>query len=334
MKHWLSMRGGSPDDLCALVDLAAALKAGGAGGRAAALRNRLLIMLFFNPSLRTRVSFEAAMGRFGGRTLALSMGQDVWGLECRDGVIMNGPAAEHLREAAPVLGSYGDFLGVRAFAGMKDVREDARDVLLHGFAELAGVPVISLESAMEHPCQGLADMLTMRERLGDPRGKRFVLTWAPHVKPLPMAVSHSATLAAAALGMEVIIAHPPGYDLLPEFLDPARQWCREQGTTLRVMHEQAEACREADVLYVKSWGASMLYGQEERQRESFREHQHWQVTPDLLGEKALLMHCLPVRRNLVISDDALDHPRCIIVRQAANRMWAQAAILTTLAERR
>lgn len=334
MKHWLSMRGGSTDDLRALADLAAALKAGGAGDRAAVLRNRLLIMLFFNPSLRTRVSFEAAMGRFGGRALALSVGQDVWGLEWRDGVIMNGPAAEHLREAAPVLGSYGDFLGVRAFAGMKDVREDARDALLHGFAELAGVPVISLESAMEHPCQGLADMLTMRERLGDPRGKRFVLTWAPHVKPLPMAVPHSALLAAAALGMEVIIAHPPGYDLLPEFLDPARQWCREQGTTLRVMNEQAAACRGADVLYVKSWGASMLYGQEERQRESLREHQHWQVTPNLLGEKALLMHCLPVRRNIVISDDALNHPRCIVVPQAANRMWTQAAILTTLAERR
>ena len=196
----------------------------------------------------------------------------------------------------------------------------------------ATVPVITMESAVEHPCQGLADWLTMREQLGQTRGRRFVLSWAPQVKGLPMAVPHSALLAAAAAGMQVTVAHPPGYELSESFMRLAARWCAAAGSELSVTHEQPAATRSADVLYVKSWGASRFYGRPEEQKASFAEHRAWMVGAGHLGPQTRLMHCLPVRRNVVIADAALDDARCVVVDQTENRLWAQAAILCRLLE--
>jgi N-acetylornithine carbamoyltransferase len=344
MRNWVSMLDHTPTDLAELVQIARQLKVGRCRERARALHEKILIMVFFNPSLRTRTSFEAAMLRFGGHAITLSVGGDTWNLEHRDGVVMDGDAAEHVREAAPVLSRYGDALAVRTFAGLRDARQDADDAVIRGFARHATVPLVNMESAVEHPCQGLADWMTLEEKLAGAggaspsgtvsslAGKRFVLTWAPHVKPLPMAVPHSALLAAAAAGMHVTVAHPPGYDLNPAIVDRARAWCRERDAEFRVTHEQREACRAADAVYVKSWGSGALYGQPALQRESFREHTGWCVDLPHLGRHAILMHCLPVRRNVVIADAALDDPRCAVVDQAENRLWTQAAILCRLME--
>jgi len=326
MRHWLSLAEHSPEELAGLVALARRLKRGDAAA-AEAIPGRVLVMVFFNPSLRTRTSFEAAMLRYSGHAICLSVGGDLWKLEHRDGVVMDGDAAEHVREAVPVLCRYGDALAVRTFAQMKDAAEDAADPILRAFARYATVPVINLESAAEHPCQGLADWMTIDEKLGGTRGRRFTLTWAPQVKPLPMAVPHSAALAAAAAGMHVTIAHPPGYELNAAVLDRAASWCSAAGTKFAVTHDQRSACREADAVYVKSWGSAKLYGDEAAQRESFKRHADWMVTPEHLAPRSILMHCLPVRRNVVIAGAALDDPRCVVVDQAENRLWTQAAIL-------
>jgi N-acetylornithine carbamoyltransferase len=339
MRHWLSALDYGPAELADLVASARRFKnaAGGAGAparqlpaEAAALRERILVMVFFNPSLRTRVSFEAAMLRCGGHAVCLNVGGDTWKLEHRDGQVMDGDFAEHVKEAAPVLSRYGDLLAVRTFAQLHDAEQDAADPLIRAFARHATVPLINMESAMEHPCQGLADWMTIAEQLGEVRGRRFVLTWAPHVKPLPLAVPHSALLFAAAAGMQVTVAHPPGYELNRTILDRARGWCESSGVTLAVTEEQKAACRQADVVYVKSWGSSTFYGDVEAQRDDFRRHADWTVDVGHLGRETKLMHCLPVRRNLVIADDALDDPRCVVVDQAENRMWTQAAIMSHL----
>lgn len=335
MRHWLSMLDWQPQELAGLVSLARELKAGRSRDVASVLRGRILGMVFFNPSLRTRASFEAAMLRFGGASITLNVGGDTWNLEHRDGVVMDGAAAEHIREAAPVLSRYCDVLGVRTFAGLKDAAEDAADGLIRAFGRFATVPVVSLESAVEHPCQGLADWMTIEEKLGTAAGRSFVLTWAPQVKATPRAVPHSAALAAAAAGMNLTIAHPEGYELDARILERAAGWCAARGARLEVMHDQMEACARADVLYVKSWGSPRLYGQPDEQRDSFRRLAHWMVdTRHLAHRHTILMHCLPVRRNVVISDAALDDPRCVVVDQAENRMWTQAAVLCKLLESR
>lgn len=331
MRHWLSLREHDPHELAALVTLARHIKSGRGQRHAEALRGRILGMVFFNPSLRTRTSFEAAMMRFGGHAISLHVGADTWGLEHRDGVVMDADRAEHVKEAAPVLSRYCDVLGVRTFATLRDAADDATDALLRAFARHATVPVVSLESATEHPCQGLADWLTMEEKLGGTRDRRFVLTWAPQVKATPMAVPHSAILAAAAAGMHVTVAHPPGYELNAAILDRAKSWCDAFGARFHATDDQRAACRGADAVYAKSWGSPAFYGQPDEQQRSFRALADWRVCGEHLAQPhTILMHCLPVRRNVVIDDAALDDPRCVVVDQAENRMWVQAAVLARL----
>jgi N-acetylornithine carbamoyltransferase len=332
MKHFLGLLDSSPAELDGLVAMARRLKARRTASTARVLAGRILGMIFFNPSLRTRASFEAAMLRFGGHAIALSPGGNTWKLEHRDGVVMNGDRAEHVREGAAVLGRYCDALGVRAFAHLADAAEDAEDAILQAFARHAGVPVVSMESAVEHPCQGLADMMTLVEKLEPARGKRFVLTWAPQVNALPMAVPHSAILAAAAAGMDVTICHPPGYELGTKYVEAACDWCNKAGAAFTITEDQPAACRQADAVYVKSWGSPMFYGQPDAQTADFHKHAAWMVGEQHLGPKTILMHCLPVRRNVVIADAALDDPRSVVVDQAENRLWAQAAVLCKLLE--
>ena len=328
MRHWLSMLEYEPAELATLVREARRFKRGEAS--ADRLRNRILTLVFFNPSLRTRTSFESAMLRYGGHSICLNVGGDTWKLEYRDGVVMDGAFSEHIRDAAPVLSRYGDMLAVRSFAALKDAAEDAEDLVIRAFGRFATVPLLNMESASEHPCQGLADWMTMDEQLNGTRGRRFVLTWAPHVKALPLAVPHSAALSAAAAGMHVTIAHPPGYELNAGIVDQVQSWCVAAGTEFNVTNEQQAACTAADVVYVKSWGSPELYGDADAQSTSFQQHADWTVGPRHLGPEAILMHCLPVRRNLVIADEALNDQRSVVVDQAENRMWTQAAVMNHL----
>ena len=326
--HLLSLRDVSAADWSWL--LAAAERMAGPRGRRTSTRpgplaGRRLGMLFFNPSLRTRTAFEVACYDLGAHAVSLQVGGNVWKLEHRDGVRMDGEAAEHVREAIPVLGRMVDGLGVRAFAGLTDAAEDARDPLLTAIANVSTVPVLNLESAMDHPHQGLADALTLRRHLGETKA-RVVIRWAPHIKPLPLAVPHAALLAFAREGHEVVLAHPDGYELDEGVMKAARAFAATSGGSVEVTHDRQAALRGARVVYGKSWGARAHYGNSAAAAEGFARHRDWMLTAADLGGAAF-MHCLPVRRGVVVEAAVLDSPASLVLDQAEARLDVQKATL-------
>jgi N-acetylornithine carbamoyltransferase len=291
----------------------------------AILDGRILGMLFFNPSLRTRVSFESAMLRSGGHAITIDVNTGSWQLEHAVGVRMDADRPEHIREAIPVLGGYLDALGVRCFA-TGDRHADEADGLLHSIRAHSSVPVISMESAREHPCQGLADMLTIRERFGDLSGRKICLSWAPHIKPLPLAVPHSVLLSAAASGCQLVVAHPPGFELHEHVVSEALALATESGAQISFSHDQAAACANAEVVYGKSWGsvASSEF------TPLANQHTDWMIDEKLLRYGSVasrFMHCLPVRRNVVVSDAVLDSALSLVIPQAHNRFHVQRSLL-------
>lgn len=315
----------------AVLALAARVKRGEIAG---GLERKVLAMVFLDPSLRTRTSFETGMFLHGGHAVVIEPGKGSWALETEDGAVMDRDTVEHVAEAARVLGRYADALAVRAFPRGADWAEAREDAVLRQFARYSEKPVINLESSRRHPCQELADAFTLREKLGHTRGKKFVLSWAWHPKALPTAVPVSAALAAARMGMDVTIAAPDGCDLDPEDLARIRQLCQQAGGSLDRSHDQASAIAGADVVYAKSWGPVSLYGQPEAQRPWFDGHRGWRLTADHVrttrGGKGIAMHCLPVRRNVEIDDAVLDGPNSVVVDQAENRLHVQRALLLTM----
>jgi N-acetylornithine carbamoyltransferase len=297
----------------------------GPDGRQPLLAGRRLGMLFFNPSLRTRTAFEVACFDLGAHAVSLQVGGNVWKLEHRDGVVMDGDAAEHVKEGIGVLSRMVDGLGVRCFAGLQVAAEDSRDELLTAIARASTVPVLNLESAMDHPHQGLADALTLRRRL-QRRKARVVVRWAPHIKPLPLAVPHAALLAFAREGHEVVLAHPEGYELDEAVMQAARGWSEASGGSLKVSHDPAAALAGARAVYVKSWGARAHYGNPGAAAHAFKAHRDWFVRRADLGD-AFFMHCLPVRRGVVVADDVLDSDRSLVLEQAEARLHVQKATL-------
>jgi N-acetylornithine carbamoyltransferase len=337
-RHYLTLADYAPEELRALLDLAGRIKS---GDERPDLRGQVLLLMFFNPSVRTRISFESAMARLGGYTVVVNPGSDTWQFEHRPGIVMDGRGQEHVKELAPVVSRYADVVGIRKSelmttasetAAVTDSYEElAKDTFMRAFATHADVPVINCESNVYHPCQGLADAMTMRERLGDPRGKRYALTWAWHPKSLPVATPHSQLLSAALLGMEVSIVHPEGYDLDPDVVAVAERFAGEAGGSVRVQHDPEEGLRDAHVVCAKGWGSLAYYGrfaEEARAKAALR--QDWVLNEDRMAvtRDAYFMHCLPVRRNVVVTDGVLDSPRSIVVDEAENRMWAQAAVLS------
>jgi len=297
-----------------------------------ALAGRVLALLFFNPSLRTLASFQSAMARLGGSSFVISPGQGSWQLETRRGVVMNGDAAEHVREAVPVLASYADALGIRAFAGGRDLAADLADVAFRAMAAVCPVPLINLESAIDHPCQALADWKTMDD-LAVPRHGRFVLSWANHPKPLPLAVPAAALHMAALRGMEVVVARPHGYGLPAPLMERAQAVAELAGGSVRETNDPGEAMVGAQIVYAKSWGSPELYGDAQAEAIRRRALAGWCVDEHWFDEAApecRFMHCLPVRRNVVVSDAVLDGPRSVVVQEARNRMWVQMAVLHRL----
>lgn len=296
------------------------------------LAGRSVALVFFNPSLRTRASMQVGIFELGGNAVVLEPGGTSWTLEHREGVVMDSDKTEHIAEFVRVLGRYCVAIGVRTFAALKNWEEERVDPILNAFAKYSDVPVINLESAMHHPCQAMADMMTIREKLGEGR-KKVLLTWAWHPKPLPMAVPNSFALAAAQMGHELVIAHPDGYELDDELVEEATKQAVAAGGTLTIEHDIEKAFNGAEVVYAKSWGSRNFYGAAEKDiaaRAPFRER--WIVDEQKMAstDNAIFMHCLPVRRNVIVTDAVIDSPSSVVIDEAENRLHVQKAILREL----
>ena len=309
-----------------------------------ALAGKVLGLLFMNPSLRTLASFQSGMARLGGSSFVITPGQSTWQLETRDGAVMNGAAAEHIREGLPTLASYCDVLGIRAFADGKDLAADLADKKFNAMAALVDRPLINLESAVNHPCQALADWKTLDElpehvpgaaphsAPGNQRHK-FVLSWVSHPKALPLAVPAATVHMAALRGMAVTVLRPEGFALPPVIMDRARQAAAANGGSVTETSDRDAALEGAHLLYAKEWGSTTRYGDDEADKELRRPLKDWCVRNDWFArtaEDCRLMHCLPVRRNSAIADEVLDGPRSLVLRQAYNRLPAQMAVLHRL----
>ena len=330
-RDYLAMEDWSRSDIDALLDLAARIKRGEVAG---GLERKVLAMVFMDPSLRTRSSFETAMFLHGGHAVVLEPGKGSWTLETEHGVVMDGASVEHIVEAARVLGRYADALAVRVFPRGKEWGVEREDRVIRDFARYCEKPVINLESTRRHPCQGLADAMTLRERLGETRGRKFVLSWAWHPKALPTAVPASAALAAAQLGMDIVVARPEGFDLDPDDMATIGRVAGAAGGSVTVSADMDAALAGAEAVYVKAWGSLEQFGRPEAEAALRQPHRDWRLTAERLrrtrGGKAIAMHCLPVRRNVEIDDAVLDGPNSVVVDQAENRLHAQRALLLEL----
>ena len=286
--------------------------------------NKRIGLLFLNPSLRTRLSTQVAGANLGMEAIVFNIGSEGWALEFAEGAIMNGTTVEHVKDAAPILGQYFDILAIRTFPSLNNREEDYQEKILHQFVKYAGIPVLSLESATRHPLQSLADLITIKEAiLNHPsnyanRKPRIVLTWAPHIKPLPQCVANSFAEWVNVWGKaNFIITHPKGLELDKQFTEGAT-----------IMHNQQEAIDKADFIYVKNWSSYQEYG------KLIEGNDSWMLTNQSLAiaNHAKVMHCLPVRRNVELSDEILDGPQSLVTQQAGNRVWAAQAVLKNLLE--
>lgn len=272
-------------------------------------------LIFLNPSLRTRVSTQIAASNLGMESIVMNMDKEGWALEMGDGAVMNKDKVEHIKDAAAVLGSYFDVLAVRAFPTLVNKKEDTEDFVIRQFIKYSGIPVVSLESATRHPLQSLADMITIKEQHREKKRPKVVLTWAPHIKAIPHAVANSFSEWALGCGHDLTITHPSGYELDPAFTQSAT-----------IEYNQSKALQDADFIYVKNWSGFSDYG------KIVHVDKSWLLTEDKLKESpaAKVMHCLPVRRNLELSDELLDSPRSLVQEQAKNRIYAAQAVLDAL----
>ena len=328
MRNFLTTSDWSRAELDQLIDSALQFKR--REEQAKPLAGKSVALVFFNPSLRTRASMQVGIYELGGNPVVLEPGGTSWTLEHRDGVVMDGDKTEHVAEFVRVLARYCSAIGVRTFAALKNWEEERTDPVLAAFAKYSEVPIINLESAMHHPCQALADMMTIREKLGAAR-KRVVLTWAWHPKPLPMAVPNSFALAAAQMGHELVIAHPSGYELDDELMAGIQEQAARAGGEVEVTSNAEAAFAGADVIYAKSWGAKRFYGKLEREIEERAQYRRqWIVDEQKMARtnKAIFMHCLPVRRNVIVTDGVIDSGASVVIDEAENRLHVQKAIIT------
>ncbi len=328
--HFLSTANSSTDELNQLIDSAHRFKRG--NDQSKPLAGRSVALVFFNPSLRTRASMQVGIYELGGNAVVLEPGGTSWTLEHREGAVMDADKTEHVAEFVRVLGRYCVAIGVRTFAALKNWEEERTDPMLNAFAKYSEVPIINLESAMHHPCQAMADMMTIREKLGAGR-KKVLLTWAWHPKPLPFAVPNSFAQATAQMGHELVIAHPRGYELDDELMGTIRQQSAEAGGSVSVTHDVDVAFAGAEVVYAKSWGSRKFYGAPEKdisERGQYREK--WIVNEAKMARtnSAIFMHCLPVRRNVIVTDGVIDSSFSAVIDEAENRLHVQKAILATL----
>jgi N-acetylornithine carbamoyltransferase len=289
-------------------------------------------LLFFNSSLRTRTSFDIGVQQLGGHAVILEPGRSAWPIAFEPGLVMDGEEEEHIAEVARVLSRYADLIGVRAFPKFVDWQQDRRDQVIRSIAEYASVPVINMET-ITHPCQELALMMAMQEHLGEVDGKRFVLTWTYHPKPLNTAVANSALLIASKFGMDVTLLCPSEAYLLDErYMQAARESTQAAGRRFDVVHDIETAYRGGDMIYAKSWGAIPYFGRWQQEKPLRDKHKHFIVDEAkmALTPGARFSHCLPVRRNVKVSDGVLDSDACIAIDEAENRLHVQKAVMRKL----
>jgi N-acetylornithine carbamoyltransferase len=329
-KDFLSTADFTADELTSLIDLASKIKAG--DYRERPLAGRSVALVFFNPSLRTRASMDIAIYELGGNAVTLDVGKGTWSLEHREHVVMDSDKTEHIKEAARVLSRYVAAIGVRAFPEMQNYDDEMREPILNGFAEHSDVPVFNLESARHHPFQALADVMTIREKLGSLDGQRVVLSWAYHPKPLPMAVPNSFALIAAQFGLDLTIACPPEYDLGDEAMTEIQTGASASGGRVHLSRDYREACAGARIVYAKSWGARQFYGRAEEDIEFRKRYHDWRIDEKAMAstDRGWFMHCLPVRRNVVVTDGVLDGPQNAAIDEAENRLHVQKAVLASM----
>ncbi|HPF24984.1 MAG TPA: N-acetylornithine carbamoyltransferase [Steroidobacteraceae bacterium] len=329
MQNFLDLANLARDEVVELLTLAQRLER---QPEPQALAGKILGLLFFNPSLRTMSSFQAGMARLGGSSFVISAGNGTWQLETRRGAVMDGAAAEHVREGVPVLSHYCDVLGIRAFAGGTNLDEDLAETSFREMTGLVAKPVINMESAVNHPCQALADWKTMDD-LDVPQRAKFVLSWVNHPRALPLAVPAATVHMAAMRGMEVVVLRPDGFALPPAIMTKARTAAEAAGGSLRETADRAAALEGAQVVYAKEWGCTSHYGDADADRALRSKLADWCVR-NTWFERTLadckLMHCLPVRRNVAVADEVLDGPRSVVQREAYNRMMVQMAVLHAL----
>lgn len=317
-------------ELETIIESAMKIKSGESAEKS--LNGKSVALVFFNPSLRTRASMQIGIYELGGNAVILEPGGTSWTLEHREGARMDADKTEHLKEFVGVLERYVAAIGVRTFAELKDWKTERTDPILSAFAKYSTKPIINLESAMHHPCQALADMLTIRERFGNKK-KKVLLTWAFHPKPLPMAVPNSFALAAAQFGHDLRVAFPKGYELDAELMSEIENQAKENGGTLEITNKIDEAFEDVEVVYAKSWGGFQHYGnanRDVREREIYRNK--WIVDESKMKQTddAIFMHCLPVRRNVIVTDEVIDSANSVVIDEAENRLHIQKAIMAQL----
>jgi N-acetylornithine carbamoyltransferase len=330
VKNFLSTSSLTRADLNQLIEAALRFKRG--DDQSKPLAGRSIALVFFNPSLRTRASMQIGTYELGGNAVVLEPGGTSWTLEHREGAVMDGDKTEHVAEFVRVLGRYAAAIGVRTFAALQNWDEERTDPILKAFARYSEVPIINLESAMHHPCQATADMMTIREKLGEGR-KRVLLTWAWHPKPLPMAVPNSFALAAAQMGHDLVIANPDGYELDDELMETIKQQAAAAGGNISLSNDVDTAFEDVEVVYAKSWGSKGFYGAPEKdvaERAQYRGK--WIVDEQKMSrsKKGFFMHCLPVRRNVIVTDAVIDSASSVVIDEAENRLHVQKAIMATL----
>jgi N-acetylornithine carbamoyltransferase len=330
MKAFNDLADFSVEEIRALLQLAGKLDS---DPEPDALKGKVLSLLFLSPSLRTLASFQAAMTRLGGGSFVISPDMSIHGLETRPGIVMDGAAAEHIREAMPVIAAYGDAIGIRAFAERKNLDDDLADTEFRALTDLIDTPFINMESAINHPCQSLADWKTMDD-IGVPaNGGKFVLSWAYHPRALPLAVP-SATLHMAAMrGMDVTVLRPEGFELPDAVMQKAMAAADAAGGSVSQSSDRRETTQDAHIIYAKSWSSTQHYGDRINDQKQREQHLDWCVDEawfENAQTDCRFMHCLPVRRGVVVADAILDGPRSIVIQEARNRMLAQMAVLHQL----
>lgn len=338
MRHFLTTSDFTQKELMRIIKTALIMKK---SGWEKLLKGKILSMFFFNPSLRTRLSFFAGMNKLGGLAIDLSSGSGGFPFEFADNAVMDKNTIEHVKEAIPVVSRMSDAIAVRASDLVTTSSESVqvpswdevkKDTVIQAFVKYASVPVINMESNVYHPCQGLGDAMTIKEKLGNPKGKKYVLTWVYHPKALPMATVNSQFMSACDLGMNVVIVYPKGWDLDEEIIKTAQKRARQAGGSLHITNSQIEAFKDADVICAKSWGSIKFYGNWDKEKKIKEKLKSWMVDNEKmeLTNNAYFMHCLPVRRNVEVTDEVIDGPKSIVIDQAENRMWIQMAILEYL----
>ena len=329
MKNFITTKDWSKSEIQEILDYSKELKINKFQN---ILKNKSVALLFFNPSMRTRTSFELGIQQLGGMAVVLHPGKDAWPIEFKLDQIMDNESEEHIKEVAQVLSEYCDLIAVRAFPKFEDLEEDLSDNVIKSFAKYSSVPVINMET-ITHPCQELAHILTLQEKFGDLSGKNYLLTWTYHPKALNTAVANSALMIASKFGMNIKLLCPTEDYLLHEsFLDEANLQCANNKTTFEITHDIDNGYKDADIVYAKSWGSINFYNDPENEKIIRNKYKHFIVDSKKMNmtNNGVFSHCLPLRRNVKATDAVMDSDYCLAIEEAGNRLHVQKSLLTNL----